>query len=199
MENKLALGFPTDKRLEVSKVLRVIRKWPTYYNTKITLLGGATQFMLGDEPVDIIYRQYYREPPSIVWLAMSDVQKQIACCIYSRSSDGFVREKYVRKLLDCKNLPVWCLPYVLKVCDEYVIEILQAVWSNYNKLNQADVAVILKNNRPYMNKSYDRMVSYWNCYYRTQYPDIRDYVGFWIYEKLGAVAVSSKKQHKHEQ
>ncbi|MFC0562328.1 hypothetical protein [Halalkalibacter alkalisediminis] len=48
-------------------------------------------------------------------------------CIYSRSCDGFVRQKHLKSLL-LMDYEDWAIPYIVKVCDEYIVEILEMTY-----------------------------------------------------------------------
>ncbi|MCL2816900.1 MAG: hypothetical protein FWD39_00745 [Clostridiales bacterium] len=108
---------------------------------------------------------------------MSATEKTILHCIYSRSCDGYIREKHVRALLS-EEFPAWAIPYIVKVCDEYILEILQVVYENLKERNTDEIKRFCAANREVFCKSYDRMTSYWNEYYRTW----NEYYGHDCYE-----------------
>lgn len=105
-------------------------------------------------------------------------------CYLSRNQSGYVRYNAIDELLNLVNNQIWVYPYILKLCDEYVIKILERIYASLPKiLNQQFVDVICLNMNN-IRKGYVRMISYWNAYYRKDIPDIENYVGYKIYKLL---------------
>jgi hypothetical protein len=90
-----------------------------------------------------------------------------------------VREKHIAALLaeKAENLPDWAIPYIIKVCDEYVVEILQVVYDNLKDRNTDKFKNFCAENEVAFCKSYNRMISYWNEFYRKDCCRYKDYVG----------------------
>jgi len=168
-------GFPEAMK---DIVLGVADKIPrrNYSNVSIIASSGSTAYHLGNSLIFIPYRVYLLEVPEIDIAKMSGTEQTILHCIYSRSCDGYVREKHIKRLLS-SELPAWAIPYVFKVCDEYVIEILQAVYDHLKEKDTENIKQFCANNRAAFCKSYNRMISYWNVYYREDCTTFRKYVG----------------------
>jgi hypothetical protein len=107
---------------------------------------------------------------------MDPIEKMVLHCIFSRSCNGHVREKHIKSLVTA-DFPNWAIPYIVKVCDEYVVEILEVVYDNLKGKNTDPIKAFCADNRLAFCRSYDRMVSYWNEYYRSDCYRFRDYVG----------------------
>ena len=97
-------------------------------------------------------------------------------CIFTRSCDGFVRERHIKALLS-EDFTEWAIPYIFKVCDEYVVEILQTVYDNLKDRNTDNFKNFCANNHASFCRSYNRMISYWNEFYRNNCYRYEDYVG----------------------
>lgn len=82
-----------------------------------------------------------------------------------------------------REIPNWAVPYILKVCDEYVIEILELVYRSIKNIDTSIYESIYSFNPEQLRLSYQRVISYWNEYYRRQYPKFNDYVGKVLYDE----------------
>jgi len=119
---------------------------------------------------------YLLEMDNDLVLKMNDAERLILHCIYSRNCDGYVRQKHVKELLST-NIPEWVIPYIVKVCDEYVVEILQMVYEKLEGKNTDVIRQFCANNKKIFCRSYNRMISYWNEFYREDCYRFDDYVG----------------------
>ena len=80
-------------------------------------------------------------------------------CLFSRSYDGHVRQRHVQALLDGEP-PEWALPYIVEVCGEYVVQILELVYSRLRNRDTAAYAELCRLNLPHFLYVHARMVSY---------------------------------------
>ncbi|MEN4917904.1 hypothetical protein ABE485_04480 [Achromobacter spanius] len=110
-------------------------------------------------------------------LPLTDAQALIHACVLSRHHDGRVRERQVERLTRAQA--PWVAPFVAQLCGEYVVEILHAVERNSGLMNREIYGEFFSRNSTYMALIRQRMISYWNCYYRGQH---RNYVGFRLFE-----------------
>ena len=168
-------GFPNNLRDDVAKVVGMI-PFSTYSNVSIGATEQTIEYSRDSIEIKFPYRIYFIDVPEEALEQLNLRQKMILHCIYSRSCDGFVRQKHLQSLL-LMDYEDWTIPYIVKICDEYVVEILQMI---YDMLRQQDTERIKRfciENAESFYKSYDRMVSYWNEYYRFRYKKLQDYVG----------------------
>ncbi len=168
-------GFPSNLKETVQKVTEQIPV-KTYNNIKVCETDEKITYLLGGQSISFPYRVYYHEMEDDVFEKMSSKEKMIISCIYSRSCDGFVREKHVKNLLSAE-LPEWVVPYIFKVCDEYVIEILQIVYDHLKNKNTESIKQFCADNPISFCKSYNRMISYWNEFYRCDCYRYKNYIG----------------------
>jgi hypothetical protein len=70
----------------------------------------------------------------------------------------------LRKILTSEES--WCIPYVLLLLGEYVIEIIQDIAAALPTLNKAAYVNFIRENRPLMALLRERATSYWNLEYR---------------------------------
>lgn len=127
------------------------------------------------------YRVYL--PDSLDGAGLSPVQSVMLHCLFSRSWDGYVRQRHIQALLDGEP-PEWALPYIVEVCGEYVVQILELVYSRLRGRDTSSYAELCRLNLPHFLYVHARMVSYWNEFYRwgtcRRY---RDYVGRALFQQ----------------
>lgn len=132
-----------------------------------------------DRNETIPYR-IHSSPPSDLFLRLSSTETQLrVCCNYTRHHDGFLREKYLKKILGADSKIV--IPYIFQLCGEYVEEIIRIIFDNLDQINQLHLREFIRSNHTYYQKTRDRMISYWDCYYRHQSPKLHEYVGYQIF------------------
>lgn len=96
-------------------------------------------------------------------------------CIYTRNCEGHIRQKYLNILLN-PNFDYWVIPFIVKLCDEHVIETLEVIYDKLKEWNNNDVKNFCLENKFIINKSYSRMVSYWNEFYRNREFNFHKYI-----------------------
>jgi hypothetical protein len=133
-------------------------------------------FNLGHCQIVFPYRLYTVDIGDSILEKLDITEKTILHCIYSRSCNGHVREKHIRALLSM-DFPDWVIPYIVKVCDEYIVEIVQMVYDNLKDKNTGRFKAFCADNHDTFCRSYNRMISYWNVFYRDRYSKFDSYVG----------------------
>lgn len=69
---------------------------------------------------------------------------------------------------------------------EYVIEIIDDIYRGVPHFDRAVLATFIRENPAFYRLTRDRVMSYWNCNYRSQF--LRgDYVGFKLLRELDAL------------
>ena len=90
-------AFPNDLRENLNKVIEVMPSY-TFNNVSLVTSDDIIAYTLGNYTIEIPYRMYLLDIADTEYEKLSQTQKQILCCIYTRSCDGFIREKYLHKL-----------------------------------------------------------------------------------------------------
>jgi hypothetical protein len=129
---------------------------------------------VNNETVSIPYRVYHN-PASIRTNKNSSLQKNLVGCILSRNHDGFVRQEYLTQIV-VSNYP-WVPPFVIQLLGEYVVEILRVIEANLGNLDKALYTQFLRANPDFLALTGQRVISYWDCYYRFSCRK-EDYPGF---------------------
>ena len=173
-------SFPVYLRDDISKVIEILPNKTinnkTINNVSDVFCGESTTYVLANYIIDIPYRLYLLDVEDSEYKKLNQIQKQIVCCMYTRSCDGYIREKYLTRLLDMP-FELWSIPYIVKLCDEYVVEILKIIYDKLKERDNKDIQRFCLMNKVSINKSYSRMVSYWNEYYRGYEFNFRQYIG----------------------
>ena len=168
-------AFPTALREDLGIVLKYLPN-RTINNVSIATSEDVISYIHNDNIVEFPYRMYLIETADTEYGMLNQVQKQMLCCIYTRSCDGYIREKYLIKLLDMP-FEQWTIPFIVKLCDEYVLELLEIIYDKLKERDNTDIQSFCLSNKTLISKSYSRMISYWNEYYRKYEFDFRKYIG----------------------
>ncbi len=173
-------GFPAELQDDVKRVVSIISRrtfgTPGHYQTEqqceYTLLNG--------QKIAFPYRIYCHDKYDKLPSKLTSIQKFIYCAIFTRSSNGYIREKYLRIILST-NYPHWVIPYIAKLSDEYVIEMQYIIYERLKAMRVHQFRDFWQLNIPQFLTSHSRVVSYWNCYFRRRYPDLKLHIAERLY------------------
>lgn len=174
-------SFPKELNKDLQEVLRIIPK-KTFNNVRNGCTERVIEYRCNHDMIKIPYRMYFIDAAISKIRNLTDVQKVMLYCIYTRSCDGYIREKYLNELLKI-HFDDWVIPFIVKLCDEYVVEILEVIYNQLKYRNNNDIKTFCLENKSMLNKSYSRMISYWNEYYRNREFDLHKYVGWKLFEE----------------
>jgi hypothetical protein len=140
--------------------------------------AGQFDVEVAGERLTIPDRIYQTEDPDRYedWPAN---QRLMADCLYTRHHDGRVRERHARLIVE--NLSPWVVPFVVHLVGEYVLEIVLAIderltdIATANSAQQRAYGAFAAANPRFLVLTRARVVSYWDCYYRRQFPLLVDY------------------------
>ncbi|MBL4900907.1 MAG: hypothetical protein JKX76_14955 [Colwellia sp.] len=132
---------------------------------------------------------------------LTSIQKEVVYCFFSRHHDGFVREKCLREFVTSDN--PFTVPYILQLLGEYVVEIIDVIYKNREKINKTNLVAYISENPDHYEKTRQRVYSYWACYYRSAYPKYKrgiapigdsylDYPGIKMIKYLNTLLSSQK-------
>ncbi len=178
------LGFPYELQNKVHKVLEKM-SIRTYNNISHSVSEECTneEYMLSDgSTITFPYRVYFIDDEKI-YNELEDKEEQfIYSCICTRSCDGYVRQRHLRKIME-NDFPQWCMPYILKLSSEYVVEIIDDIYEYMETRDNTLFQIFCENNPCIFRNSYSRMVSYWNEFYRHRFYKFHNYVGYRLYRE----------------
>jgi hypothetical protein len=169
----LAAAFPAELSSEVTVVADLIRpNTATHPGSSVVVRG---------ESLNIPYRIHH-DCDDMLFPRLNEVQAAIYACVLTRHHDGHVRQSHIERLITSSE--PWVAPFVVHLCGEYVVEILAVIEANLSSMDQRVYGVFFRENATFLKRTHDRMVSYWDCYYRWLYKRKLDYVGFRIFERF---------------
>ena len=187
-------AFPAELWQDVSIVSNLLSR-KTYNNVRIGQTDyGCTYALFNEQEITFPYRVYYLDECT-AFSSPTFEQKMIYHCFFSRSCNGFIREKHIKEILKV-NCPDWCLPYILKLSDEYVIEILEVIYNELTHKNTDKIKTLCRLNMQSFLSGHDRMISYWNEYYRGQCYFYKNYVGKKLFSQCFGYTRSMEKERK---
>jgi len=161
--SSLTHAFPTSLKNDVQRLLQL--------SENMKIWSESLKVRAGDEELEIPHR-ILADVFNISDL--SAVQQTLYHCLYSRSTDGYVREASVRTLL---KMPVtdWTTPYLFIALSDYVIQVANVV-ANEEKL-WGPLAKFAQENPELYRLTTARAISFWdlNRYGGIRYEDYRKY------------------------
>lgn len=174
MNNKeeLIMCFPPNLREDVQVVIDKLKIKDEDIHTRIY------NVKINDILLTLPERIYFSEPASG---NLTIIQTYILDCIFTRHDDGFIRQKHLRNLLFCTEY--WIIPFCFRLLGEYVKDILSDIKIQIEN-NIENYLNFISENRVFYNRTKSQMISYWDCYYREEYPNLKSYIGFQIFSDL---------------
>jgi len=177
IEGIIVSSFLEEFSEEINHIFQYL-KW-----NKLTYSDLFERIIIEEQIINIPYRIYFDELKHVNISNLSKLEYRILCCLFTRHSNGKVREKYLRDILNQDSLYTWEIPYVLQLTGEYVVEIIELILMKWELLDNENLYKFICSNRKYVEKTIRRIQSYWNAYYRG-YAQENEYVGFIIKESL---------------
>lgn len=168
-------GFPKYLKDDVAIPVGLIPH-KTSENVNVGVSQENIQYIQDNSVIQFPYRIYYTDISDEDIDNLSARQKMILHCIYSRSCDGFIRQKHLYSLLQT-DYEDWAIPYIVKICDEYIVEILEMTYDILKEQDTERKKRFCLENISLFYKSYNRMSNYWNEYYRYRYRTFQHYIG----------------------
>lgn len=175
-------SFPSEFQNDVSIVIDVLNEVDKLMNVFFT--DNKISIRYHQEVLLIPYRFYAKQVVEEKLKTLTVTQLTILNCVYTRSNDGYIRQKYVEKLLQLEKIPEWVIPYIIKLCGEYVIEILQTINDHFDWIDDDSLAEFVKENKAFVHLEYCHMLSYWDENYRYKgFPKLKGYIGYELFKK----------------
>jgi hypothetical protein len=175
--DRLCSAFPASLAYDVATVFDWIpaaQHTPSPHDIGPILVAG--------ERLRIPFRFYSAPPHESAMPELKPDQNAILSCIYTRHHDGYIRQEFAGRLF--KRDQPWVIPFLLQLVGEYVCEIVQLVLDHVPDLNSDTIGTFAAENPQFIAITCRRVISYWNEYYRRQFPRFIDYPGYQIMNLL---------------
>jgi hypothetical protein len=171
--NEITQVFPKYLQDDVLSLLSKTNLKGIWENTE------TLSIIIQNENIHIPYRVYFDEPNEN---NLTIDESLLLNCLLTRHHNGFVRQKALERIILSDDLLV--VPFVVQLLGEYVVEILEIIEKNLREKLVGSTALFILENEDYFKLTRCRVISYWNCYYRSKFPLPYDYVGFKILKRL---------------
>jgi hypothetical protein len=166
-KEELANAFPLEIRPDVLVAISALSE------NRFSARWQPFSLHFGHELLALPRRIYY-VPPDLQRLRLNALQTEILDCLFTRHHDGFVRQTCLERIIRSQN--AWIPTFVVPLVGEYVVEILQVIHENLTRLNISVYAKFLDSNPEFLDLIEQRVLSYWDCYYRSikkqEYPGL---------------------------
>jgi hypothetical protein len=175
MDQFLKSIFPQALSPAVSRVAEILPASP--FEPTTSSIGVIRHVLVENEWLNLAGRIYNSEPDQATVDAEAALVQAIISCVYTRSHDGYIREKHLRRILALKH--PWAAPFLFQLVGEYVVEITRLIADTSTALlaNESYRALI-RDNPDFLSLIWTRAVSYENCYYRGLYIPKEDFPAF---------------------
>ncbi len=203
IRDKLYSSFPKALKSDVEKVLQILPETkPGFFDLAgksheldISINDSKIAILLNNESLIIPYRINILEPDINKENQLTEIQRTILCCIYLRHSNGFIRQKRLEQLLNKSDY--FIIPFTFELLGEYLIEILEVLDKHITGENIYLYQRFIRDNPEYWWVTKCRIVSYWNQYYRFQFPKIKDYIGKSVVDRIEVAKTQPVHNKKH--
>lgn len=173
-------SFPKDLKSDVLEVFKIIPLETKYKFDLISL--DSYEIIVENEKLKIPVRIYFNEPKEQNEKQLTDRQKDILNCLYTRHDNGYVREKRLKKLSEKPEK--WKIPFLVQLLGEYIYELLPIIDKKVNNDTLEFYREFKTENPKYWQQTESRIASYWNEYYRYKFPKLKDYLGIEIINRI---------------
>ena len=180
LASRLAQAFPEAFEADVRAVCNALASTKSAAWNGVLYSAETSEWRLCcGERVKLPYRIYVSD--RLCHSAkLSAWQMLIYHCIFSRSHDGYTRQKHVAALLTSPLLE-WMMPYVVKITGEYVKEILICVYEGLQGKDTTALRTFCAKNLTCIRLEHCHMISYWNEYHRHGCYKYKNYIGKKLY------------------
>lgn len=175
---KIKRAFPKHLEENVENVVNILP-----LSSSMLIHSSEYEVNLNSEKLIIPYRIYFDEPLKMDEIRLIEVEKEILNCIFLRHKDGYLREIRLKSLL--KSNSNFVIPFTFQLLGEYVFEILEVLDKHLKEPNLNLYKSFFEENLEYGQKTKDRMISYWDAYYRRgNYPKLKGYLGYRLMQRI---------------
>jgi hypothetical protein len=161
----------------VSKII------PLEARFKFDLISSDSyEIYVNGEKLKIPVRIYFNEPKEQDENLLTKKQKDILNCLYTRHHNGYTREKRLKKISEKPEK--WKTPFLVQLLGEYIYELFPIIDKRVNKETLEFYQEFKSENPKYWQQTESRIASYWNEYYRSKFPILKDYLATEVVNRI---------------
>lgn len=203
--NMKQMRFSNDK--VENDIVKITRCFPSYLRDKVRKVtdvlsmeksgfihSASYQVQYHGETLEFPNRVYFNEPRNTLEKHLTEEEQVILDCIFLRHHNGYIRQRRLERLID-KTQP-FIIPFTFQLLGECVKEILMVVDDHINEATIHGYLQFMKENKKYAEQTQNRMISYWDLYYRIEYPKRKRYIGQKIFDRFKKEIQLEKKANK---
>lgn len=153
----LVQAFPLRLHDEVRSVISLVSE-PRFSSSP-----DAFTVRVDNQQVSIPCRIYY-ERAEFDTATLSSTSVAILDCFLTRHNSGFIRQKHLERILLSQHSFVPA--FVVALVGEYVLEIHASINDALPHLDRPVYSEFVSSNPEFLALTEQRVLSYWNCYYR---------------------------------
>jgi hypothetical protein len=176
-------AFPSAPSEQVRAVqARLWEKYPPHSSTFTVDLAT--------ERVTIPCRVHLRE---LKEEALDPTARRVTDCLLTRDGNGYVRERYLRRLFPHNE--EWVCPFVWVLLGEYVIEIVEVIRENAAALDEQMYRAFVERNPAFVELTRQRAISYFGAPNRwpRRLDRCEQYPAFEVFARFGAAGLRSRR------
>ena len=186
---RLTNSFPKELENDVNEVFKILSIEYEIITSENQILvihnlihSGFQEVKYNYEILKIPYRLYFNEPSKKDEDILSTTQKTILNCIFLRHFNGYIRERRLKNLI--QNTEAWVIPFIFQLIGEYVYEIFETLSEHITENTHQSYINFANQNPEYFQLTKNRVISYWDAYYRSKYPKLNQYLAYKIINKI---------------
>jgi hypothetical protein len=164
-------AFPKELKEEIKAIFKIITLKTKSYN------GEAFDVFINNEIIHIPERIYHEDLEANVEIALSQIQKHILDCFFTRHHNGYIRQKRLNNIFTSRIIYNWSIPYIVRLMGEYVVEIIDDINTNIQLIDKIALQEFIRTNQKFILTTEGRIASYWGEFYKLEYAKDK-YVGF---------------------
>ena len=173
-------AFPMELASDVSGIFKII---PLETKFKFDLISpNSYDVKINDEKLKIPVRIYFSETNEQSEKHLTDRQKDILNCLYTRHHNGYIREERLKKISERPEY--WKTPFLVQLLGEYIFELFPIIDKRINEKTLEFYQKFKEENPKYWQQTESRISSYWNEYYRYKFPKLKEYLGIEIINRI---------------
>lgn len=157
--NQMLEAYPEGIRNEVDSILNNVDTHSIHFHEY------TEEYKIKNSIAKIPYRIYLC-PEDIDSHNLNKREERILSTYFTRHNDGYVRQKALNVITHSDFILDYEIPFLFRVCGEYVVEILEDAFEGIKKIDVKLLQLFIKDNHKELQLSEQRMISYWSEYYR---------------------------------
>ena len=164
-------AFPRELEDEIKSIFRRITLKTNIYN------GGTFDVFVNKEVIHIPERIYYEDIEVNLEVSLSQIQKCILDCFFTRHYNGYIRQKRLNNIFNSSIIYNWSIPYIVRLMGEYIVEIIDDINKNIELIDEIALKEFIRTNQKFILTTEGRIASYWGEFYKLEHAKDK-YVGF---------------------